>query len=70
MEYISSDTNVWIDFFVIGRTEIPFYLPYTFVMNCDAIDDELLCSAFLITMYSNAAYLSQACKLGQRPRPV
>ncbi|KAF0194475.1 MAG: PIN domain-containing protein [Bacillota bacterium] len=42
MEYISSDTNVWIDFFVIGRTEIPFYLPYTFVMNCDAIDDELL----------------------------
>ena len=42
MEYISSDTNVWIDFFVIGRTEIPFHLPYTFIMNCDAIDDELL----------------------------
>ena len=42
MEYISSDTNVWIDFFVIGRTDIPFHLPYTFIMNCDAIDDELL----------------------------
>lgn len=42
MEYISSDTNVWIDFFVIGRTDIPFHLPYTFIMNCDAINDELL----------------------------
>ena len=42
MEHISSDTNVWIDFFVIGRTEIPFHLPYIFIMNCDALDDELL----------------------------
>ncbi len=42
MEYISSDTNVWVDFFVIGRTDIPFHLPYTFIMNCDAINDELL----------------------------
>lgn len=42
MEYISSDTNVWIDFFVINRIELPFYLPCTFIMNTDAIDDELL----------------------------
>ncbi|KLU59276.1 hypothetical protein CEB3_c42620 [Peptococcaceae bacterium CEB3] len=42
MEYISSDTNVWIDFSVIGRTELPFRLPYTYIMNSDAIDDELL----------------------------
>lgn len=42
MEYISSDTNVWIDFSVIGRTELPFRLPYTYIMNSDAINDELL----------------------------
>jgi len=42
MEYISSDTNVWIDFSVIGRIRLPFYLPYTYIMSTDAIDDELL----------------------------
>ncbi len=42
MEYISSDTNVWIDFSVICRTELPFKLPYTYIMNSDAIDDEML----------------------------
>lgn len=42
MEYISSDTNVWIDFFIIGRIELPFSLPYTYIMNSDAINDELL----------------------------
>lgn len=42
MEYISSDTNVWIDFSVINRIELPFCLPYTYIMNSDAIDDELL----------------------------
>lgn len=42
MEYISSDTNVWIDFSVINRIELPFCLPYAYIMNSDAIDDELL----------------------------
>ncbi len=42
MEFISSDTNVWIDFSVIQRIEIPFRLPYTYIMNTDAIEDELL----------------------------
>jgi predicted nucleic acid-binding protein len=42
MEYVSSDTNVWIDFSVIGRIELPFRLPYKFIMNSDAIKDELL----------------------------
>ena len=42
MEYVSSDTNVWIDFSTIGRIELPFRLPYTYIMNNDAIDDELL----------------------------
>ncbi|NLB54220.1 MAG: PIN domain-containing protein [Lentisphaerae bacterium] len=42
MEFISSDTNVWIDFSVIQRIEVPFRLPYTYIMNTDAIEDELL----------------------------
>ncbi len=42
MEYISSDTSVWIDFTVISRTALPFYLPYTYIMNRDAMEDELL----------------------------
>ena len=42
MEYISSDTNVWIDFVTINAIEIPFRLPYTFIMSKDAIEDELI----------------------------
>ena len=42
MEYISSDTNVWLDFAMINKLEIPFRLPYTYIMNEDAIADELL----------------------------
>ena len=42
MECISSDTNVWLDFAIINRLDIPFKLPYTYVMNEDAINDELL----------------------------
>lgn len=42
MEFVSSDTNVWIDFFVIQRIDLPFKLPYTYIMNSDAIKDELL----------------------------
>lgn len=42
MEYISSDTNVWMDFSVICCTELPFRLPYIYIMNSDTIKDELL----------------------------
>lgn len=42
MEYVSSDTNVWIDFSIIQKTKLPFRLPYTYIMNKDAITDELL----------------------------
>lgn len=42
MEYISSDTNVWLDFETIGRLELPFKLPYIYLMNEDAVHDELL----------------------------
>ena len=42
MEYISSDTSVWIDFSVIDQIQLPFRLPYTYIMNADAISDEIL----------------------------
>ena len=47
MEYISSDTNVWIDFSTINKMALPFRLPYTYIMNGDAIEDELLNPASL-----------------------
>ena len=42
MEYIISDTNIWIDFASIQKLHLPFLLPYTYIMSTDAIDDELL----------------------------
>lgn len=42
MDYISSDTNVWTDFDVIGKLELPFKLQYTYLMDEDAAEEELL----------------------------
>jgi predicted nucleic acid-binding protein len=42
MQLICSDTNVWIDFAAIDKTELPFRLPYTYLMNIDAVNDEFL----------------------------
>lgn len=42
MEYISSDTNIWLDFVTIDRLDFPFRLPYIYLMESDAIEDELL----------------------------
>ena len=41
MEYISSDTNIWIDFATIDCLELPFKLPYIYLMDQDAIEDEI-----------------------------
>lgn len=51
MEYISSDTNVWIDFHAINRIKLPFCLPYTYIMNNDAILDEILSPVGLAEEY-------------------
>lgn len=42
MEFISSDTNVWIDFMAIDKLGLPFRLSLKYLMNEDAINDELL----------------------------
>ena len=42
MRFISSDTNVWLDFVTIGKLPLPFRLPYIYLMDEDTIQDELL----------------------------
>lgn len=42
MEYVSSDTNVWIDFLTIDRLNLPFLLPYVYIMYDESIENELL----------------------------
>ena len=42
MDFISSDTNIWIDFYIIQQLELPFRLPYKYLMNEDAMKDELI----------------------------
>ena len=42
MEFISSDTNVWIDFKTISRINLPFRLPYTYIMYKESMEEELL----------------------------
>ena len=42
MQYISSDTNIWIDFQTIQRLEMPFLLDYTFLMSSEVMARELL----------------------------
>lgn len=47
MQYVSSDTNVWIDFFAIDKLELPFRLPLTYIMYEGTVRDELIKPATL-----------------------
>ncbi|MCR5772154.1 MAG: PIN domain-containing protein [Butyrivibrio sp.] len=42
MKYISSDTNIWLDFETISRTDLPFRLPCTYVMYREALSEEVI----------------------------
>lgn len=48
MRYISSDTNIWIDFNVIDRVEFPFRLPYAYIMYEEALRREVIAPAELL----------------------
>ena len=48
MKYISSDTNIWMDFNSINRTDLPFLLPCTYVMYREAMDKEVVSPPELI----------------------
>ena len=55
MEYISSDTNIWLDFNAISKTELPFRLPCTYIMYREALREEIITPAEL---------LNDLCSLG------
>lgn len=40
--FISSDTNIWIDFFEIRHIDHPFLLEYDFYLSSAAYEDELI----------------------------
>ncbi len=40
--YISSDTNIWIDFQTVGALELPFKLSHKFYLSEETLKDELL----------------------------
>lgn len=42
MKYISSDTNIWLDFETISRADLPFRLPCTYVMYREALEEEVI----------------------------
>lgn len=42
MEYISSDTNIWIDFQTVDALELPFRLDCTYLMSSDTLNAEWL----------------------------
>ena len=42
MEYISSDTNVWFDFYAISEVHLPFWLDCTYIMFYEALRVEVL----------------------------
>lgn len=58
MTYISSDTNIWIDFMTIEKLELPFRLPYTYLMYKEAIENELLSPADLRSRLENSGLVS------------
>lgn len=47
--YISSDTNVWFDFFETGHLDLPFRLEYQFYISCDTFREEFLKSETMKT---------------------
>lgn len=42
MEYISSDTNIWLDFHTISKANLPFRLPCTYIMYKEALRKEII----------------------------
>ena len=42
MKYISSDTNIWLDFYVIDRLNLPFKLEFVYLMHYETVDKEVI----------------------------
>lgn len=48
MKYISSDTNIWLDFNTISRIDLPFRLPCTYIMYKEALRKEIISPSELL----------------------
>ena len=53
MKYISSDTNIWIDYKTISRIDLPFRLPCTYIMYKEALRKEIIDQPELLTDLQN-----------------
>ena len=49
MKFISSDTNIWLDFNAISKIDLPFLLPCTYVMYKEALRSEVISPAELLS---------------------
>ena len=47
--FISSDTNVWIDFYEIGHIDHPFRLDFEYFISRDTFQDEFIKSESMKT---------------------
>lgn len=41
-EIVSSDTNIWLDFYYTEMLELPFMLPLTYIMDKDTVENEII----------------------------
>lgn len=48
MKLISSDTNIWLDFNAISKTDLPFKLPYMYIMYKETLRREIISPPELI----------------------
>lgn len=53
MKYISSDTNIWLDFETISRIDLPFRLPCTYIMYREALEEEVISPPNLLEKLMN-----------------
>lgn len=58
MQYISSDTNIWLDFSTIGRLELPFNKEYVYLMYKDALRKEIISPPKLVDELEKCGLLS------------
>ena len=42
LKLISSDTNIWLEFNTIAKLDLPFKLPYIYIMYKEALREEII----------------------------
>ena len=57
MEFISSDTNVWFDYYAISTLELPFRLDCTYIIFYETLREEIVDPPELISKLRNLGLL-------------